>query len=160
MHIRVAQRDDAVAACDVIRRSIIELCEADHGNDEARLGHWLANKTPENMVAWIANSHVVVAEEGSQIVGVAALTGSGHVTLNYVAPEARFRGVSKALLREVESKAMELGCRACTVKSTRTADRFYRAVGYCEQSGLPKGMLSKPLPVAQGSDGPRRLCPS
>lgn len=143
MRIRAARSDDAVAICDVLRRSITELCVADHGNDEAFLARWLANKTAENVVDWIANSHVLVAYESLHILGVAALTGSGCITLNYVAPEARFRGVSKILLREMESKARELGCRACRLESTKTADRFYRAAGYCEQRDLPDGVLGK-----------------
>ena len=35
--IRDATPDDAEAACDVLRRSISELCVADHGNDPAIL---------------------------------------------------------------------------------------------------------------------------
>lgn len=145
MRIRPARADDAVAACDVLRRSIVELCEADHRNDEARLADWLANKTPEIVAGWIAGSHVFVAEEGGRIVGVAALTDSGHVTLNYVAPEARFRGVSKALIDAVEGKAAQLGLQACTLESTKTARRFYEALGYGERIGLPHGLLGKSL---------------
>ncbi len=148
IRIRSAQPSDAVVACEVIRRSIKELCEADHGNDEIFLAHWLANKTPGSMVGWITNSHVFVAEEIGQVVGVAALTGSGHITLNYVSPEARFRGVSKALLRALENKALELGCQTCTLESTKTADQFYRAAGYHEAS---EGMLAKSLGGALGS---------
>lgn len=37
MHIRDAILDDAPAACDVLRRSIAELCVADHRNDPAIL---------------------------------------------------------------------------------------------------------------------------
>jgi hypothetical protein len=33
---------DAVLACEVIRRSISELCSADHLNDPVILGRWLA----------------------------------------------------------------------------------------------------------------------
>ncbi len=149
MRIRAARPNDAIAACNVVRRSITELCAADHRNDEAFIARWLANKTPETMVGWIMNSHVFIAEEDSQIVGVAALTGSGHVTLNYVSPEARFRGVSKALLRAVEIKAVELGCRTCTLKSTKTADRFYRAAGYREESDSSEGVLVKSLAEEQ-----------
>ena len=143
MDIRPARPDDAAAACSVLRRSIQELCVQDHGDEEAFLADWLANKTPGNVAQWMTISHVFVAEERSRIIGVAALTGSGHITLNYVAPEARFTGVSKALLRTVEDKAVELGCDACTVQSTKTAERFYRAAGYREQSCLPAGHLGK-----------------
>jgi len=150
MQIRPARADDAIAACDVLRRSITELCEADHENDPARLARWLANKTPDCVLGWIADSHVLVAEDGGRIVGVAALTGSGHVTLNYVAPEMRFKGVSKALLRAAEDTARQLGCRVCTLESTRTAERFYRKAGYRERSDLPRGVLGKCLSDVPG----------
>jgi GNAT superfamily N-acetyltransferase len=126
----------------------MDLCEEDHRNDEQFLAHWLANKTPGNIVVWITDSHVFLAEEKGQVVGVAALTGSGYITLNYVAPEARFRGVSKALLRALENKARELGCQACTLESTKTADLFYRAAGYRE---VVEGVLTKSLAGVQGS---------
>jgi hypothetical protein len=47
IEVRDAVREDAPAACEVIRRSISELCEADHRNDPEILKRWLANKTPE-----------------------------------------------------------------------------------------------------------------
>ena len=39
--------DDAIAGCDVLKRSIAELCIADHKNDPAILARWLGNKTIE-----------------------------------------------------------------------------------------------------------------
>ncbi len=154
MQIRAALPDDALAACSVLRRSIEELCGADHGHDPVFLARWLANKTPENVARWIATSNVFVAEEDDRIVGVAALTNSGHITLNYVAPEARFRGVSKALLRTLEAKALALGCRVCTLESTKTAERFYREAGYREQSNLPQGTLGKALQGSEDNSSP------
>jgi GNAT superfamily N-acetyltransferase len=145
MLVRAAQPDDATRACDVLRRSISQLCALDHRNDEAFLSSWLSNKTPDNVRSWIEKSHMFVAEENVQILGVAALDHSGFVTLNYVAPEARFRGVSKALLQAVEQKAMELGIGMSRLQSTKTAERFYRAAGYRERSGLPEGTLGKML---------------
>ena len=46
---------EAAAICEVLRRSIIELCVLDHQNDPVRLAEWLANKTPENVASWIAD---------------------------------------------------------------------------------------------------------
>lgn len=77
-------------------RSITELCHPDHGGDEVYLGKWLSNKTVENVTRWIRQSHVVVAEEAGTVSGVAAMTDTGKITLNYVSPHAHFRGVSKA----------------------------------------------------------------
>ena len=130
MEIRVARTEDAEQACTVLRRSIQELCHADHNGDAARLADWLFNKTPENVAGWIRNpqSLVFVATEGETILGVAAMTNTGKITLNYVSPEARFRGISKALIDRLEAQARELGLDCCTLNSTETARQFYLSV--------------------------------
>ena len=61
-----------------------------------------------------------------------AVTDAGEITLNYVAPEARFRGVSRALLGALEARALERGNRRCTLTSTQTAHRFYQSAGYVD----------------------------
>jgi GNAT superfamily N-acetyltransferase len=138
MEIRDATAEDADAACLVMRRSISELCVADHKNDTAILTRWLSNKTAEIFVSWIrqpGNSLLVAADAGD-ILAVGSVTNAGQITLNYVSPDARFRGVSRALLRALEARALERGNVRCTLTSTQTALRFYRANGYAED-GLP-----------------------
>jgi GNAT superfamily N-acetyltransferase len=134
MKVRDAAPEDAAAACVVLRRSIRELCLADHGNDPAILARWLANKTPEIVASWIAqpNASVLLAVEDGTVLGVGAVTDAGEVTLNYVSPDARFAGVSRALLRALEASALQHGNRQCTLTSTETARRFYLAAGYVE----------------------------
>lgn len=134
MQVRQARAEDAEAACVVLRRSIAELCRDDYRSDAPTLAAWLANKTPDNVRTWIGdpNNYVLVAAEDRAILGVAAIQSSGRVSLNYVSPDARFRGVSKALMRELETKALELGVAACTLESTETARQFYLSMGYSE----------------------------
>ena len=136
MEIREACMEDAEESCAVIQRSIAELCEADHQGDAPTISLWLANKTAENMRRWIAQTHVFVATEHGRIVGVGAITDSGEITLNYVSPDTRFRGISKALLRRVEQQASELGVRTITLQSSLTALRFYELSGY-RRNGPP-----------------------
>jgi GNAT superfamily N-acetyltransferase len=133
MEVRQAAAEDAKEAGEVLRRSITELCAADHGNDPAILARWLANKTPENVAVWIArpDSSLLMAVESGAIVAV-----GGEILLNYVSPDARFRGVSRALLAGLESRAAERGARQCRLESTETAHRFYRAAGYVDD-GAP-----------------------
>jgi GNAT superfamily N-acetyltransferase len=163
MEIRDAVAEDALAGCQVLRRSIVELCAADHRNDPAILGRWLGNKTPENFVSWVTqpdNSLLVAVEDGS-ILAVGSVTDAGRITLNYVSPDARFRGVSRALLGALEARAAARGNIRCTLSSTATARCFYLANGYVEDgppggefgtsSGYP---MSKPLPSARGAADP------
>ena len=136
MEVRDACEQDAGEACSVVRRSISELCSLDHQGHRNTLDLWLANKTAANMRRWIREHHVLVAAEASAILGVAAMTSSGEIILNYVSPDARFRSVSKALVRGLEVRATKLGIGLLTLKSTATAVHFYRSAGYTE-SGAP-----------------------
>ena len=101
MIVRAARPDDAEAAATVLRRSIVELCQADHRDDPDTLRRWLSNKTPEHVRAWIADpgNWLVVAEEEGRILGVAAMQTTGRVNLNYVLPEARFTAVRFSIAR-------------------------------------------------------------
>jgi GNAT superfamily N-acetyltransferase len=140
MQIRDATPEDAAAACDVLRRSISELCTADHGNDPAILGAWLGNKTPETVAGWARRKDVslLVATDGDAILAVGSVTDAGEIMLNYVAPEARFRGVSRAMLRALEARSAERGNSRCRLTSTATAHRFYQSAGYSDD-GPPAG---------------------
>ena len=124
---------DAAPACEVLRRSITELCVADHHDDPDILARWLANKTPEHVGLWIADpeSSMLVATEGSAILAVGSVTDRGEITLNYVSPDARFRDVSRAMLRALEARAMARGNTRTTLISSETARRFYHS-GYVE----------------------------
>jgi GNAT superfamily N-acetyltransferase len=140
MEIRDAVPEDAPSACEVMRRSISELCSADHHDDPVILGRWLANKTPEIVASWIRKpgNSVLVAVESGTILAVGSVTHAGEIALNYVSPDARFRGVSRALLAALETRAQERGNQRCTLLSTETAHRFYRAAAYVDD-GPPQG---------------------
>lgn len=153
MDTRRARIDDAAEACFIIRRSISELCYLDHGGDEKLLAKWLSNKTIENVRKWILQCHFFVVEEAGKILGVGAMDASGKMTLNYVLPDARFRGVSKALVLCMEYQARTLGIEECSLDTTQTALRFYQGLGYAisERSytlpltGTPAMVLTKHL---------------
>jgi GNAT superfamily N-acetyltransferase len=131
--IRDATPEDATAACQTMRRSIAELCVADHHNDPDILQRWLNNKTPEIFGSWIKpDNSLLVAVEDNEILAVGNVTDAGEITLNYVSPDARFRGVSSALLAALEHRAGERGNAKCELESTETARRFYLARGYSE----------------------------
>ena len=138
MAIRDAAPDDAVAACHVLRESIARLCVADHRNDPAILNAWLANKTPAIVAAVQKGNSLLLAVEGDAVLGVGSVTDAGEITLSYVSPVARFRGVSRALLGALEARAIERGNTRCTLTSTETAHRFYQSAGYVDD-GAPTG---------------------
>jgi hypothetical protein len=155
VNVRDATPEDGPAACEIMRRSIAELCVADHRNDPVILGRWLSNKTPE-VFRWIRpDNSLLVAVENDNILAVGCVTDEGEITLNYVSPDARFCGVSTALLANLETRAIELGNKVCRLESTETARRFYLARGYSEEgpaggkfgaaSGYPMSKRIKPV---------------
>jgi len=133
--VRDATSADAEAACAVLQASIIELCAADHNHDPVLLERWLANKQPEIVAGWIAQtdrSVLVAVDDDDAILAVGSVNDTGEITLNYVSPQARFRGVSRALLAALEARAAERGNTACRLHSSETAHRFYLANGYID----------------------------
>src|SRR4051794_38704065 len=87
-----------------MRRSISELCVADHHNDPTILNAWLSNKKPEIVAGWARQpgNSLLLATEGDAVLAVGSVTDAGEITLNYVAPEARFRGVSRAVIQALD----------------------------------------------------------
>ncbi len=94
MEIRDAVVGDAAEACAVLRRSITELCGADHGDDPAILARWLANKTPDSVSVWIErpDASMLMAVENGAIVAVGMVTDAGEILLNYVSAERAISG--------------------------------------------------------------------
>jgi ribosomal protein S18 acetylase RimI-like enzyme len=97
----------------------------------------LAGPLSEHLAELRAAEHVVVAEEGGAVVGLAAadLEWSGRVRVHhiYVAPAARGRGVGTALMESVVSFARSRGSRCVwleTQANNYPAIQFYRRFGF------------------------------
>jgi GNAT superfamily N-acetyltransferase len=132
MNIRPARPNDADEISRVLRASIEKLCFADHRGDEQKIGRWTANKTVEPVAEWIAAPEptLLLAVESGGIVCVGGYLDEGKIVLNYVAPETRFRGISKAMLARIEAELAANGVSEAPLESTATAHRFYRAAGW------------------------------
>ena len=130
--VRPAQQGDAEEAIDVVRRSIAQLCVADHHNDETTLATWLANKTPQNFLNWLANvdNFCVVVESNSHIVGVGVLHRRGEILLFYLIPGSQRKGFGKTIHAALEKKAYQWGLTSLHLESTALACPFYEALGY------------------------------
>jgi GNAT superfamily N-acetyltransferase len=140
VQIRDATAEDAGVACEVIRQSIAQLCAADHHHDPLILERWLSNKRPDIVAGWAkqAGNSLLVAVDGDAVLAAGLVRDSGEITLNYVAPEARFQGISSALLAALEARAAARGNTRCMLTSTETAHRFYLSRGYVDD-GAPRG---------------------
>ena len=136
--IRPATEADVPAMSRVMIASITELCHADHRGDAAVIARWTANKVPESVARWVAHPDLVmlVAVVDDQIAAVGSLNHPDEIGLNYVAPEFRFRGISRAMVEALEQAMRQQGATVGTLTSTQTAHAFYRALGW-EDSGPP-----------------------
>jgi N-acetylglutamate synthase-like GNAT family acetyltransferase len=134
--IREAQDADAAKICEVLVRSVREICAPDYNNDEAVLQQWCSNKTPEVASEWIrsADYFIVVAQNSSsEIVGAAMYNRARQaIELCYVVPEALHRGIGSQLLATLEADAARLGHKDIYLCSSITAREFYRRHGYVD----------------------------
>ncbi|GEM_PF-812107 len=133
----------------VLMNSILGLCAADHDNDPAKLAAWLRNKSPAGVAAMLANADMkmFVAERGEAILAVGAVTGEGDIALNYVAPEARFSGVSKAMLARLEAELVALGYAEGRLEATATAKTFYEKAGWLADGPQASGRMVNGYPM-------------
>jgi len=138
IRLRRAQPGDAEPACALVRRSILELCKLDHGNDALTLEGWLCNKTPENMLVWITTPGTTcfLAEIDETLAGVGVVTDYGEVLLAYVTPEFRFRGVTSTLLDQMERHAKPQYADRMSLTTTDTARAFFLARGYSPEEEI------------------------
>jgi GNAT superfamily N-acetyltransferase len=130
--VRKAEPKDAEAAVEVVRRSITELCVADHHGDPGTVAKWLSNKTVQNFVSWLADedNFCVIAETRGRLLGVGLLHRSGEIKLFYLAPNAQLQGMGKAIHLALEEKAREWELPELTLESTDLARPFYERLGY------------------------------
>lgn len=137
--IRSAERPDAPQIASLLRRSITELCRADYEGAPGRLDGWLANKTADTALAWMAGPGVVLVAGSpwneDTLQGVGMGLPDAEIVLNYVHPDARFKGVSKAIVTALEDYFSARGQMKVHLQSTRTAERFYRSMGYRPVTG-------------------------
>jgi GNAT superfamily N-acetyltransferase len=129
--IRAATLADAKAMADLREASIRALCSADHHDDTGAVEAWIGPVDKFVHLLQRPEAVLIVAEVDAALAGLAGFSGDS-VTLNYVHPHFRFRGVSKALMREVEARLFAAGVTVGRLNSTVTALPFYRSIGWVE----------------------------
>ena len=107
---------------------------------------------------------VLVAMSEDQILGVALLAYRLNVTAGerfasvedlYVRPEARRRGVGRALLEAVDELCAERGISYVEAQvEEKEAEQFYAALDYEPEAGVR--VLSRSLPIIDDQDLPER----
>ncbi len=169
IELRQATPNDAPAACMLLRRSIEEGCETDHGGRPELLQAWLGNKTTQNVVAWFSSpsNFAVVAEagagEGRELAGLALLNQAGRLALCYVHPAMLRSGVGAALLDAVEAQARAWNIGKLYMHAPASASAFFERRGYINAGkdkacfGMECDFLWKQLDAC-AAPGSKRFC--
>ena len=137
--VRNANVSDSAQVCDVLRRSILEVCAPDY-NNQSVIDEWLSNKTKGNVKSWIQSEStysIVCTDERDIIVGFGLITLTGKILLNYLVPEALYKGNGKLMLQHMEKFALQAGLTQIYATSSITAKPFYERNGFIE-NGTPQ----------------------
>lgn len=130
--------EEAKSIATLLKRSILEICGPDYGNDRSILGNWIENKTERNVKAWIDNENTiaVTAYLDLEIVGFGLSNSEGEILLLYVLPENKGNGVGSSIYLDLENQLVSRNIKKITAYSTITAKPFYQNKGFT-QIGTP-----------------------
>jgi ribosomal protein S18 acetylase RimI-like enzyme len=102
----------------------------------------------EHKLAW--DHRILIARDGAQLLGSLMIGYDGHRGWLYrmsVAPEARRRGVGRALVEHAERELLALGCAKINLQLHAHNDAgasFWRALGYIEEPRISMGKVLVP----------------
>lgn len=147
--IRPATLADTGIINRIVERSIRIGCALDHRNHPLLVSDWLNRSHADFISSRLADPHfyLCVALLDDKPVGVGMARVSGEILLCYVQPESFRRGIGRALMQNVEGWLRVRGVRNAHLNSTRTAEGFYRHLGYQQAAppGLCNGLQTVPL---------------
>lgn len=139
MEIRCFQVADARGVVEVWAR-VFGYSEA--RNDPARV---LEAKLAWDEASQLSAPALLIAAEGHHVVGTLMFGYDGHRGWLYrvaVLPEARRRGVGRALVERAERTLAELGCTKLNLQlhsHNEQGIRFWQALGYGEEARVSMG---------------------
>jgi len=153
--IRPATLADTGIINRIVERSIRIGCALDHRNHPLLVSDWLNRSSADFISSRLADPHLYLclALLEDKPVGVGMAQVSGEILLCYVQPESFRRGVGRALMQDLEGWLCVRGVQHVHLNSTRTAEAFYRHLGYQQaappghSTGLQTVPLHKPLSI-------------
>jgi GNAT superfamily N-acetyltransferase len=127
-----AQADDRHGICRVQKASITILCGAHYTLEEIEA--WVGPKQPDDYLPAIRDEIVLVAKDGSEIVGFAQMTRADHrISALYVHPGHLRYGIGSELLSRLEEEARGLGSDVVRMEAPLNAVSFCLARGFSSQ---------------------------
>ena len=129
-HLRRATKDDIDSFKKVIRMSILELCKDFYSDEEISS---LCAQYPAKGIyeSWLGDRVMIVAEDANEIVGFAQFNPiNSSIEALHVLPEYNNQGIGKALVKQIEEFAKNIGIQKITLGSSLNAQSFYEKCGY------------------------------
>ena len=126
--IRKATAADAAVSFAIRREAILAQCRADY--PPADLETWTAGTISETFARRVAETFYVATVDGA-VVGTGMIDlGTGKIDAVFVLPPYMGQGIGRALVKYLESLAVEAGLGEIRLESTLNAAPFYRALGF------------------------------
>lgn len=142
--IREARTDDVKRAVEVHRSAVLELGAAFY--TERQIEAWAAEATPDVYPVDDSNALILVAENGSNVLGVGQLNvDEPEIGKLFVDPDVAGRGIGGRLLERLEEEARKRDVAELFLDASLNAADFYHRHGYDYGT-----MLDKSLPLDDG----------
>ena len=129
MHIREVRPEDAAQLAFVFFASVRQ---GDSPYTEAQRAAWLAAKPDaETMARRIDGLFIAVAEEANGVTGFMGLReADGYVDLAFILPEARGKGMFRALAERIEEQARAARLSRLWTHASLMAQPAFQALGF------------------------------
>ena len=127
--IRRAVENDLPAITDLFRKTIQTINSKDYTKEQVKV--WSAGA--DNTKRWsesIEKQYFILAEIVSVVVGFGSITTDGYLDFMYVHKDYQRVGIARALLSEIEKKAVEQKNAEIFSHVSKTAKGFFEKMGY------------------------------
>ncbi|MDR3026242.1 GNAT family N-acetyltransferase [Chryseobacterium sp.] len=127
--IRKGISKDLPEMLELFTSTIDEVCQKDYKPQQIEA--WKSGA--ENKERWInviSSQHVLIAENGNQIVGFCTLDKGNYIDLLFVHKDYQQKGIAAMLYHEIEKEALEHDTKQITADVSKTARPFFEKMGF------------------------------
>ena len=134
--------DDAAATLSVFLDAITVTASADYSPQQVAAWSAPQDRTVPEWGLSRASTNTIVAIVSGRIAGFSDVDSDGYIHMMFVASEFGRRGVARALLMEVESRARTIGVTALATNASITGRPFFEHYGFA--------VIAEQYPVSRG----------
>ncbi|MEG4172602.1 MULTISPECIES: GNAT family N-acetyltransferase [unclassified Microcoleus] len=129
MRVRTYEIGDTQQIVQLFYDTIHEVNIRDY--TQAQVDAWApAEMDIESWTKSLSSKFTFVAEEGDQIAGFGELEASGHIDCFFCHQHFQRQGVGRLILKQIESKAQNLGINKLFTEASITARPFFESQGF------------------------------